>query len=846
MAINQLVQTAVRNAAVDLMWANTREDRHAVLKLTRLSPVRGTRDALKLDYIFIPKPVANKQFIYYALGVTWPKRLGIEHSSFKSWTRVSDLVQGEDLLAFPYIDHKVFPNSKVWMRRTEEGNTFFAVEIDNLKTKFDFSKDFVMRFYSNAWLMTEEGQKRERLEQLTGIVGDDLTGPQFMTKLNELKNKTNGDVIVFKNGYYTTEPNIPVITTGDCLAVYYDSTIREIWDMPLTGAHYYFSERDPGVRKMLVPIPEELRRGIQWNDDIEFFVSETQTGDTPFELGVYMPKHEQQQIRNVTTNDYAIEEDYLQDSINAHPFVDDFANTKIRLIMREADRPEFLFKDGLNLHDFFIIPHDRRLRVLKGLEDDKAQWTAAALENSNFMKFAFTADPWNYPLKKIFNFYGNQYYSNQPWKIYRGIFRIPPSMREGGLILEFNAAGELINIVDWVEWHIQLRYYPDVAVDKIRCVPGKKITSGRDLDLFSDYIDDEVTDWYEERYYKSPNNNTWSLANINEDFTLVDDKVQWKSAYLNYERRKRIANHYVRLEKTIDSEELGMPIDIFEDYSTTYTGLDFGHYYIFLNNRLLVYGVDYEIRFPQIYINALEYANKGPGNELIIIAHGCPNFNADPEVGFVELGKLTTKQGFRPLLHRNRDFVIDGRLQDENTVVFDSGYKLAHNFNETLSGVREGALFGIDDHTNHLGLADIEAITETQQEALNTDEYARVTLDEFYPVPDYSQRLPIVIPVKHTVVSIVLRKLIDDIKSGRLVIPEAGLSDLAVSVAMAPYRQLLESDISLKDLEHTYIEVAAHGAKDRYDITVAEHQFLHLVNENFLKGRCVLPQYFDI
>lgn len=845
--MSELVRTAVRKAAVDLMWANTREDRHAVLKLTRISPVRGTRDALQLPYIFIPKPVANKSFIYYSLGVTWPKRLGIEHSKFLSWKRVSEVVEGEDLLAFPYINHRVFPNSKVWMRRTPEGNMFFAVEIDNLRGKFDFEGDFVMRFYSNAWLMTEEGRTREKLEQLTGIVGDDITGPQFMTKLTQLKAKPHGDVMVFKNGYYTTNPNIPEIQKGDCLCVYYDSSIREIWDMPLTGAHYYFSELDDGVRKLLIPIPPVLRRGIQWNDDIEFFVSETQTGPTEFELGVYMPKHEQQQIRNVTTNDYGLEEDYLQASINAHPFIDDFANTKIRLIMREADRPEFLFKDGLNLHDFFIIPEETRLRVLKGLEDDKLQWTAAALENSEFMKFAFSANPWDYDLKKIFNFYGNQYYSNQSWKIYRGIFRIPPSMREGGLILEFDSDGVLINIVDWVEWHFQLRYYPDVNVDKIRCVPGKPVTSGRDLDLFSDYIDDEVTDWYEERYYKSPNNNTWSLARINEEFDLVDGKVQWRANYMNFERRKRIANNYVRRELTIDSDQLGMPIDIFEDYSTTYTGLDFGHYYVFLNNRLLVYGVDYEIIFPQIYINSLQFAEKGDQNELIIIAHGCPNFNADPEVGFVELGKLTTKQGFRPLLHRNRDFIIDGRLQDENTVVFDSGYKLAHNFNDRLHpSIREGALFGIDDHTNHLGLEDIEAITETQQEALATDAYAQETLDEFYPVPDYSTRLPIVIEEKHTVVSMVLRKLIDDIKAGRLVIPETTPSDLAVSVAMAPYRYLLEYDISLKNLEHTYIEVAAHGAKDRFDISVAEHQFLHRVNELFLKGRCVLPAYFDI
>lgn len=846
--MSDLVRTAVRKAAVDLMWANPKEDKQAMFKLTRISPVRGTRDALQLPFIFIPKPEERKRFIYYSLGTSWPRRLGLEKKNLSNWRRMSDLSVDEDIIIMPFIKQMVIPNTKLWMMRTEDGNSFFALEIEKLKDIFDLNEDLNIRFYSNAWLSTtKEGQSREGIRHLSGVIGDDLTVAEVISKINEWEAKPDGGVLIYKNGYYVTNPNIPNITNGDTFNIHYDSSIRVIFDYPLRGAHYFFSERDEGKRKMLIPLPADLRYGQQWNDDIEFIISETQDTTIPFEKGVYLPKKDVYNIRNITTNDYSVDEEYLQSITRDHRFIDSMANTKIRLILREADRPEFLFKDGLNLHDFFIIPHDMRVRILKGLEPEFEKWTAAALENSNYMHFSFTDKQWNYPLKEIFNFYGNQYYSNQPYKIYDGIFRIPPSMRAGGLLLEFDSDGVLLNIVEWVQDNFTLRYYPEVRVDKIRCVPGVKITSGIDLDLFSTYIDDEVTDWYEERYYKSPNNNNWSLGVLGQDFELVDGKVNWKSAYLDFERRKRIADHYVRKELTVDSGELGLPIDLFDDYSTTYTGLGFGHYYVFLNNRLLVYGVDYEVIFPKFYILNEEYAALGEDNHIVIIGHGCPHFNADPETGFIEEGRLTTKKGFRPLLHRNRDFFVDGRLLNEDTIVFDSGYKLAHNQNDRLDpSIREGALFGVDDHTNHLGLEDIEAITETQQEALQTDEFARLALDEYYPSPDRTGKPPIVISTKHTVISIVLRKLLEEIKTGRLVIPKANLSDLAVSVMFNPYRYLLDYDISLKDLEHTYLEVAAHGYKERIDLSIPEHQFLHKVNEMFLKGRCVLPQYFDI
>ncbi|UKZ10954.1 virion structural protein [Vibrio phage C-ZP2022] len=845
-----LVQTVVRNAAIDLMWANQAEDRQAVFKLTRLSPARGTRGNLDLPYINLAKPVADKYFVYYSLGGTWSKRLGIEDHSLLSWQRLEDVVQGEDMLAFPYIQQRLLPLTKVWLRRIETGALFFAVEIDNLKGTYDFKQDLVIRFYSNAWFFTTKaGKEAIGIRSFSGVVGDDFTGGEVISKYNEYATAYPAEqIMIFRNGYYVTNPNVPEIRTGDCFNIYHDSSIRECFDIDLKGAHYFFSELDVGRRKLLLPVPEELRLGIQWNDDIEFLLVEDQKTTPANDKGVYIPKAKIGDIRNVTTNDYSMDEKYLIELFQSHGFVDDFGNTKIRMILREPDRPEFLFKDGLNLHDFFIIPHDKRIRILKGLESAEFDhWTAANLEASDFMQFAFTLKQWDYPLKNIFNFYGNQYYSNQPYKIRDGIFRIPPSMVDGGLLLEFDKEGILLRVKPWVDRHIQLRYYPDAEVDLIRTIPGKQVFSASDLDQFSDYIDDPVTTWYEERYYKSPNNKVWTMARLGKDFFLKDGKANWNSAFLNYERRKRVADHYVYREYSIDSVDLGKPLDMFDDYSTTYTGLDFGHYYVFLNNRMLVYGVDYEIRFPQVYINSVEYADKGGENKVIILAHGAPNFNADPEVGFIERGLITTKNGFRPLLHRNRDFIVNGRLVDENKVVFDSGYKLAHNFNDRLdSSYREGALFGIDDHTNHMGLEDIEAITETQTEALQTDEFARLALDEYYPSPDTSKLPPVVIEVKHTVVSIVLRTIIDDILTGRLVIPDVGLSDLAAAVKFQPYRELLDIDISNKALEHTYIEVAAHGGRARIGVTVAEHQFIDIVNRLYLNGRCVLPQYLDI
>lgn len=839
------VQTAIQMSAVDLLWSNPIEDLQVYISASMLSSPKGTGRPVKLPFIELIRPVPDKHFIYYQLGSLPPVKFGLSSKIMLTWTRLDTLLN-DKIIIFPYIDNRILPLSKIWLKRDLTNNTFVCLEVDQLKDTYPLEEDLTFRFYTNQWLKTSTGSSRDPVSCATGIIDDDITGSSYITAVTAMKAKTDGDIIAFKNGHYVSDPVMAGVAPGDSVVCYYDPSIKEILDFNLTRPDYFFSDLDADTRKLLLILDNEDRFGPMWNDDIEFFIANTAT-NSGFDVGSYIPRNLKSDVRNVTLNDFSISTKVISDLVQSRTFLISFQRSTVRLIVREPDRSEFLFKDGMNLHDFHLLPLDIKRRHLLGLETSMPEWTAASLENSPAMRFAFEEKPYRTPAKNVFNFYGNQYYAEQPRKLNANLFRLPPSMIQGGLILHFLADGTLKDVNSLLGANFTQDYSPATDVDQIRVVPGGRVLSGGYLDELSPFNDDPITDFYEERFYQVPGTDNWVYAKQGVDYVVFQGKVNWKSSRLDYLRQKRTVRYYAMREVTVTSDELGAGIDMFEDRSTSFTGLGFGHYYVFLNGRILTEGIDFQVLWPKIHVLSEEYADLVGDNEIKIIGHGAPTFNAPPKIGFVERRKLSAKFGFEPVLYRNKDVVIDGKLMRENDVIFDNGYKLySSTLTELPAGIREGALYSFDEQTNTLGLVDIETFSKTQKEELDFDERVRKVMYPLYPALDTTGLGPVAIDTKHTVVSIVLKAILDDLLTGKLVITNGGMSDLAVNVKMNAYRHLIDYDISIVAKELTYFEVAAHASATRYDLTVWQNQFLSRVNEIYLNGQCILSDYFNI
>lgn len=833
--------SAVTEHAMNTVWANPHVDKQFITHPVRITSLDGESGSYRFPFKTIGMPAPNVKYVLYAMGQLSPRFYGLE-GVMMAWKRLDVHCNEQKLIVMAHTDYRIIPSSVIHVRRTEHGDVIFAIEAAHAKQLLDQKEEVYFRFYSNAWYGTAAGTGKIAVDVLGGQVGTTTNVGDLITKVNDCNALGYGRPLTFINGYYHDKLNANLATTGDIAEVLFDGSIAGSFDIALDDVDSFTSKLDL-ARKLLVMAPDSFKGKWYFFDDVEFFICNTFKKDAmPYVKGVYVARLNRGDIRQITQQDWAIAYNRIADAIQEQNGLIPYSGAFIRCIVRNATGPTPYILNENYTPDLLQLPYAERRRLMTGTGAVVERWRAETLEQSNYIEWVSSYLRELKDIDHVFNFYGVYKFLETGSKRAPGQFNMPLTMKDGGLVIETNSSGELVRINQTTKYDYSLVYISDPGTQFCEFIPGSNVTTGSSLDSLSDFKADTLSPYKEMRMVKEVSKG-WEIAKNGIHYTVVNDAVDWKPTYINAERLKRAANRYSYRQATIGRDDLGVAFNFYADGSDSDSGLGFASYAVIMNKRRLVRGVDFFVLWPNIYIRNQEYA--ADVNDVHIVGHGVGEPLPLPHWGFVEHSRISKDDKFNLHLWRCNTFYLDGKICSEDDTIFAEGYKSPFNPTNALpSGTREGALFCVERPVSHIGHTTEMALKVGQEQALLVDASLENYLSKVYR--QYASTAPVVISHKHTLISVLMRAVLNDMKTGLLNIVRNDMSDVAVGITIKPYEALIELEVNRLKAHEGYIQMAAHASNSIIRLTQAEYHFMERINALYLDGRVILSNYFSV
>jgi hypothetical protein len=839
----QSIVNIIRQAAIENVWANPHIDKQYIFKPALISTKNGIRGNMRTPFVTINVPVTGRRFVIYEIGQLSPKHLGLD-GNYMEWVRLDTVCNRQRMHIFAYIDNLMLPNHSIYVKRNTNRSLIFAVDHAINVEYLEKPNPFHIRFYSNAWYNTPAGQGVQSSDYYGGTLGEDIDVSSILTEWNRMRAYPQGKTFAFINGRYVDILNTAIMKAGDDVAIYHDGSVYESFDVSIDDIGSYMSSLDKD-RKLLVMTPDGKTGKFHFQDDVEFFICNTFKKDAvTYTKGVYYPRERLGDVRQVTQQDWALRSKKVTEVILEQDGELPYTGAFIRVFLRNATGPLPYIQNANFTHDLFLLPYDERKRLMTGSGAVLPEWRADYLEGSYYNKWVSDYVRDLGPIADVFSYYGVNTYAEQfRLNPTNGLFHMPPMMMDGGFIMEFTATGDVIGKKILTAADYSVVYAATPGTYTIYAVPGKLVATAKLLDRISNFSGDAASAWDEVLMYED-STGKWVFAENAKDYDIINGRIQWKGNFITNTRIRRDASQFLYRETTIERSQLGLPIPLFEDGSNTDSGHGFKRYDLWLNDKRLVYGVDFIVNFPNVTVRNYEYMIDGSdtGN-LTILAHGVPPENKILHWGFVEDGLLSHDDRFNLHLYRNKSLFCDGLYVDIDYAAFGEGYKGSKNTTGKMPvSVREGALFMIQDPVSHVSQSDWLELGTTEKEALTRSLEIEGFLTKFFPQTPHPG--VVAITHKHSLVSTLLRKLLEDMRDGVLSITRLDISDVAVGVYLKPYATYINQDAHNLNAKEAYIQIRGHGFANRVTLTQAEYNFMVRVNALYLNNRVVLSDFY--
>lgn len=120
---------ALRDIAINNLWANPHEDRQALFEMNCISPRQGTVGALTLPFMEIALPEAAERYTVFELSKVPTIGLGLDgiNSNVYNWSKVSDLMEDSRFLFYIIGEGRLGNLDKSYICRLRNGNVIIAV-----------------------------------------------------------------------------------------------------------------------------------------------------------------------------------------------------------------------------------------------------------------------------------------------------------------------------------------------------------------------------------------------------------------------------------------------------------------------------------------------------------------------------------------------------------------------------------------------------------------------------------------------------------------------------------------------------------------------------------------------
>ena len=900
----------LRKYALQKIWCEPQQDYSHVFKPWRVSPQYGSNAVLSIGFYRVTLPMSSnsdqRRYHVYQIGKISDKLIGLNLPAGQ-WVNLSQLMIANKALIDVYLTNgTIIPKAMCNLRILDDGSVVLAVLVTqcDLGTKRYILQDTTDSMASTVYLPTtgdlfirfyRNGRFSSDYFPLTSA---DILQPvrQICTRITNLQNYTDfmaqltlinthfgghGAGMLYSDGFVE---NIPLAYsaryTGKFLSYTYDDSVKSVQFHSLTELSVFASTLDPGKNKYLLLSMLDYGQ-IDYVDDVDFYLIH-KNADGSYR-GVILDRMQDDAVRNVTHNAWAINTAYVTSVMKYHDMFTNIENVQIMVSIRQGGFSRGTVTQANRIEDLYRLPRAQILQALTGANSSMPEWSAVVLENSAYSAvmrgtirgitddLAFQAlgynstvamaEPVIYPLAQ-----GD------------GSTAVPVS--NALLVADSQGNGARAVFVYDQNRHL-IDYYTNNALTANELIPsGNDQLNASMVEIFHGVIDEEgdgvvygqdVADarlaYWGYRAYVCPiidgvptedwddvtgMNVYYTVSVVNGVPTLV-----WNQSLLTAEgmyqavkmngtihvykppRADTEADYDGILDFTISAQANWMGTPQLRQQSIPPAMID-----IIMDGRSLISGLDFYMEYPKVIIcrRPLGLITQ---TEVIVRTWGCP----DPatmkpyvnrEYGFVKDGILSANGTWDVRNDRSVRVNIGGSVFSRNEVSF--------NEDENGNNVTDGLPYSVQDY-----VTPIEPYVQGRDTVVERGlSYALDARVSAY----LSQRLTAPVPTDDTVVwerwrvfSPFLNAVIYQMLNGTMFSDtyiDFKYTNLDVAAWVAPFLYLLPFDPAVQGFDPNYVVVYPHQYQQPVEVTSLQFGLLNYLIRNYLNGNIVLSQSVNI
>ena len=837
-----------------LIWQNPRKDKSVIVQLARISPRNGYNDLGQVSWDRIETPLDKGYFHFYQIGDNYPGDFTLIAKK-NQWYRLSEWCKIIDLVVRAYNKRGVqIPIKDIYQIRLYNDNIIIAIERnDNI---MDLNEEIVyLHFYRNYYYATDlKDSQSIHIEYLSNTHSETSLTSDFITSWGSLPVRPKGMYRMLYNGYLRNHVDVNQAKLNDVCEFFYDMSIIRMVDIKVSDLRTFKSTLD-SKNKYILHLPKEKDKDMQirYRDDIDIYVYKKAKDSTEIN-GLYYHRNQEDSVRMLTHNDYALPVAYVMyyiEQLDAHADLNDFY---IRLYIRDNGYPYPIVEDCNMISSLYILPDDKIIEAMATVDSTVPEWTANVLEQSAYTAVmrsyhheltpALMLDAFGYstsakilanPNNKIINYVNGAY------------FDLPVGLRESITVYEYNKNGLLLG------WYTQKglsKYYPrNPSCVFIEAINGE---GGDDINMHIGNTPFDMLNQVAYRFY---------TAKV-EQGTVVG---YWKDS--TADKRILIDGNRCTFNYQTDNE-VGVAIgdDKFLAYDLELDGndgiLDFkltheinhvkgliippGKIDLWLNGHALIEDVDYFVDFPKIMVVNKKYLLDNRHQKVTIRCTGFPimkgNYlqrNKPRDIGFVQYGKVSANAYYNIHPSKLLRVVVNGGVFDPNDIPFDE-QAVAKVPDYTVDGNPFAIEHPYVSLRGSLGISLYRSMFKDFDLTHRASDYLTLHL------PKIPRPLPPVIPDKYEVYSPFLSRITTDLMLGRLRSPLSTVSIQTVDKIVERYKVYLPMDPTYRGYDKHFVNVHAHNRKELVTLSARDVVFLERLNDIYLKGMVDVSKFYRI
>lgn len=847
----------IKRALADV-WCTPIMDSQVRIRMTAATPQQGVRGRFKTSLYQYELPDTTSQWHVFKLGRLYIQRFGINLNKL-TWYRLSTIGNRNNTLVEVFSETGlVCPREEAFIMQADNDGVMLAIR-ENIRT-LDIVKEspLYLRFYDNAFFRSErsEGQLRS-FEVMVIPNSTPVQRAQAIALFTALQERV-GFVYALINGVFHTAVNALTLQLNDYVEFVYDSSVKMVVTIPISGLSTFNSERD-NKTKYLVHHPSLNTGMIEYHDDIDIYVVKPKS--TGF-AGYKFPKTEVFSQRNVTHCDYSVCADQVTYLVNSQPYLSAAEHCQFFLIVRNSGYARPLIKEAQYIHELKKLPYLDNVQAMLGIDSNVDVWRAENLEKSNYVK-VMNSPYGDLDKDNVTRMYGYDGMSvllaNTPQNVPvspRTVL-LPEGLAQKCTVYEYTANGGLIDFYQ----HVSASNY---IVRNANCAFIEAImglgsdTLAQQVDILSGQYDPAINTrfFYCTKISGVPTNN-WVEATT--QVNLSADAYTWTISPTANRLLVRREDNFLAKQQTlfvqngslkfrITSREVVAGLNFISDVAIPTIRLDLWiKSGTMQTSRKLIEGIDYFVKWPEVYIVNKSYVNPLGPNEVTIRAYGLSNDNEFRDIpqnkGFVKYGVLSRNSKYDindgRLLHiavggqvkRRQDI----RIEEDSDMLFvnDASNGLPYVISEIFPVLGRYSTIKTMD-LRDIALPDIEQI----------EAYMSNRVPET-PTDDAS-----FINARYPLISVFISVILEEMKNGS--ISEAFVnsepSTHQIVQELKEYEEILYFDPTqdANGFTEDNIQILAHYSSTPLPVTFHQYQVLDKVNKHYLFGRVDLSRSYTI